>query len=107
MKINPYYDPKSLGLDMCSFEEPISYEFNILAFWKTPDGQIYTASDVGCSDPTPFEGFDSANLSELLPQLERVPDFDKAQQIFDQWNQACDCKPVTSSTFQTLKGWFL
>ncbi len=56
--MNPHYDYEKLELDMLCFDEPdMSYEFNMLCFWKTKTGEIYSASDSGCSCPTPFEDY--------------------------------------------------
>lgn len=72
-KLNPYYDSDKLGLEMLSFDEPhLSYEFNTLCFWATPDKQVYSASALGCSCPTPFEDYERADLKAILPLLKRV-----------------------------------
>lgn len=85
--MNPYYNPSKFNLELLSFDDPhLSYEYNTLCFWATPDGRIFTASDSGCSCPTPFEQYDVESLNELLPLLERVGSVDQAESIFDSWN---------------------
>ena len=47
---NPYYAPEMLDLEMLSAEKDLSYEFNIIAFWRDKvTGIVYTATDSGCS----------------------------------------------------------
>ena len=90
-KLNPYYDNDKLGLEMLSFDEPdMSYEFNTLCFWATPDRRVYSASDSGCSCPTPFEDYEGDNLDKILPLLERVGSVEQGERIFDAWNKAYD-----------------
>ena len=85
--INPYYNPDELGLVKFDLDEPgLSYEYNTLCFWATPDGQVYSASDSGCSCPTPFEGFSGANQKEVLQSLERVGSVEQAERIIAAWN---------------------
>ena len=86
-RINPYYNPEKLGLSLLSFDEPnLCYEYNTLCFWKTEDGRIYTASDSGCSCPTPFEQYAGTTLDEVLQQLERIGSLEQAERIFESWN---------------------
>jgi hypothetical protein len=86
--MNPYYDSDKLGLDLLSFDEPgLSYEYNTLCFWVAKDGRVYSASDSGCSCPTPFEQYSGATLDEVLPMLERVGSLAQAESIFDAWNE--------------------
>lgn len=87
MRHNPFYAPETLGLEMISFEEPgLSYEFNTLCFWSNGQGMVYSASDSGCSCPTPFEDYEGENQNEVLQKLERVGSKEQAEQIFDSWN---------------------
>lgn len=80
---NFFYHPEKSGLKLLSFEDDsLSYEFDIIAFWVTEDGKIYTASDSGCSCPTPFEDFDS------LESLERVGSLEQAEAVFTAWNKS-------------------
>lgn len=72
---------------MLSFEDgSLDYEFDILAFWAK-DGVVYSASDSGCSCPTPFEDFNS------LQELERVGSVEHAESIFKDWNQGRKVDP--------------
>ena len=62
---NPYYNPDKCGLvPVCEVEwyEPI-YSFDTTVVWKAGNGKLYTASDSGCSCPTPFD--DYHKLSDL------------------------------------------
>ena len=85
---NPYYDPEELQLELLSYDEPhLSYEYNTLCFWATEDGRIYSASDSGCSCPTPFENYEGDTQKEVLQKLERVGSVEQAESIFDSWNK--------------------
>lgn len=86
--INPYYDPEKCGLTLLSFDEPdMSYEYNTLCFWATPEGYVYTASDSGCSCPTPFEEAHARDtVAEVIATLERVGSLTQALSAFDSWN---------------------
>jgi hypothetical protein len=96
-KINPYYNPEKLDLEMSSYNDPnLSYEFNTLCFWATKNGQIYSASDSGCSCPTPFENYEGYTQKEVLQKLERVGSLWQAESIFDSWNKDYDGKPFVS-----------
>ena len=62
---NPYYNPEDLGLEIF-FEDDQggSYEFDMFVVWKGANGVFYTATDSGCSCPSPFEwasGLDDLN----------------------------------------------
>lgn len=73
---------------MLSFEDPnADYSFDILCFWATEDGRVFTASDSGCSCPSPFEDYTGATLDEILPKLERVGSIAQAERTFDAWNK--------------------
>ena len=87
-RINPHYNPEKLGLEMLSVEQPdMSYEFNILCFWSTGDGRVFTAQDSGCSCPTPFESYDGETQKEVLQKLERIGSVQQAEYTFDSWNK--------------------
>ena len=80
--MNPYYDAEELSLKIISFDmDDLSYEFDTLCFWATPDGRVYTAQDSGCSCPTPFEGFEGDTMDDVVQLLERVKDLNHAEQI--------------------------
>lgn len=107
--MNPYYDPEKLELDMICFDEPdMSYEYNTLCFWATKDGQIYSASDSGCSCPIPFEdNYDRPTRDEVLQTLERVGSVEQAESIFDAWNQGYvpGVKFLDADERQKLSSW--
>jgi hypothetical protein len=85
---NPYYSPEKLDLDLVSYDEPgLCYEYNTLCFWATRDGRVYSASDSGCSCPTPFEEYEGDTQDHVLQKLERVGSVEQAESIFDAWNQ--------------------
>ena len=93
--LNPYYDTEKLELEMLTFDEPgLSYRFNTLCFWATKDGRVYSASDSGCSCPTPFEEFAKETQAEVLQLLERVGSVEQAVNTFNSWKPdlipACD-----------------
>lgn len=54
---NPYYTPEATGLvTVGAIDTAGSYEFNIIAVWHKPEtGQVFIASDSGCSCPVPFD----------------------------------------------------
>lgn len=58
--MNLYYDDNALGLKKVGeldIREP-DYSFDIFAVWRDPaTGVFYSASDSGCSCPSPFEDF--------------------------------------------------
>jgi hypothetical protein len=92
--INPYYNPDKLGLTLLSFDEPgMSYEYNTLCFWSTGDGRVYSASDSGCSCPTPFEGYEGADQKAVLQGLEQIESPEQAEQTFKSWNRDYNGKP--------------
>lgn len=98
--MNPYYDPEKLELELLSFDEPnLRYEYNTLCFWATKDGQIYTASDSGCSCPTPFESFSGETQKDVLRQLERVGSLEQAENIFVSWNKDWNGKTFLSNSY--------
>ena len=67
---NIYSDPEDFGLVILKeFDLAEEYEFHKFVFWGRPaDGQIFYASDGGCSCPTPFEDY------EGLDSLTRLGD---------------------------------
>ena len=76
---NPYYSPEKCGLSVvCEVEwsEP-DYSFDTTVVWKAGNGKLYTASDSGCSCPTPFEDFHK--LTDLTLVDKSVLDNLKAQ----------------------------
>lgn len=63
-----YYHPEQFDLELVEmFERPdMSYEFDMLGVWKHADGTVYWAQDSGCSCPSPFEGFTSLELMNVV-----------------------------------------
>lgn len=62
MSNNPYYHPEKMGLEVVGgLDDPeASYSFDDLIVWRHIEtGDVYYASDCGCSCPTPFEDYDS------------------------------------------------
>jgi hypothetical protein len=106
--LNPNYDYEKLGLEMLAFDEPnLSYEFNTLCFWATKDGQIYSASDSGCSCPTPFEDYVGEDQKEVLQKLERVGSLEHAEGILKSWNKDYDGRPYLGiEAHKELSNWF-
>lgn len=97
--MNPYYD-KEFDLEMLSFDQPeLCYEFNILCFWATKDGRVYSASDSGCSCPVPFENYCAATVDEVLQMLERVGSVEQAERIGESWGH------LSGSEKQQLSDW--
>lgn len=98
---NPYYNPEKLDLELISFyEDGLSYEYNTLCFWATKDGHVYTASDSGCSCPTPFENYSGDTQRDVIQGLERVENIDHADRLFDSWG----CGSVEEKI--KLREWF-
>lgn len=101
---NPYYSPKELGLELLAIEEQgLSYEYNTLCFWITEVGHIYTASDSGCSCPTPFEQYEGPSQKEVLQKLERVKDAKSAVAIFKAWDAHTNCNHTEDSIRSWIK----
>jgi len=109
IRYNPYYSTDELSLKLISFEQDLGYEFDILCFWATADGKIYTAHDSGCSCPTPFEDYMGYTQKDVLVLLERVGTIEQATQIFNTWNKCAyrDDTKVSSSELIKLKDFIL
>lgn len=92
---------------MIVFDEPdMYYEYNTLCFWATSDGRVYTASDYGCSYPTPFEDYEGCTQEEVIQKLEQVGSAKQAEKIFDGWNTCYDkSKKLSISHKQELLNW--
>ena len=106
--MNPYYDAEKLELEMLSFDEPnMSYEYNTLCFWAAKDGRIFSASDSGCSCPTPFEdSHDRPTRDEVLQTLERVGSVAQSESIFESWNNGLAANSrLPASDKQKLAEW--
>lgn len=84
--LNPETDYTKLELEMLSFDKSSGcYEFDTICFWATKEGKVYTASDSGCSCPTPFEEYAGENQIDILQKLERIGSLEQAERIFDSW----------------------
>lgn len=64
--MNIYYSPEKFGLEIVGtinwVNEP--YTFNLTVVWRRPaDGQLFYASDAGCSCPSPFEDSHLDNIT--------------------------------------------
>lgn len=105
--MNPYYETEQCGLEMLEFNQPnMCYEFNTLCFWATAEGLIFSASDSGCSCPTPFENYCGETQTEIVQKLERVGSVTQAESIFDAWNKDFDGRPYLAiSERQKLADW--
>lgn len=105
-KINPYYNPKGLALEMLAFEDPgANYNFDTICFWATQDGRVYTAHDSGCSCPTPFEDYEGETQEDVLKLLERVGSIEQAERAFDCWNSALYNGHIPQSGRDKLSEW--
>lgn len=86
-KINPYYSPEKLGLEVVSLDEDgLDYEYNTLAFFKSPNG-VYLIADHGCSCPTPFEDYESTDTADFERQAEKVLSLEDAEYSISSWNR--------------------
>ena len=105
---NPYYSPEKLNLDMISFDEPdMSYEYNTAAFFKTPDGRVFFASDSGCSCPTPFEYYEGNTMDEVIQKMEQMKDFDMAEAYLRSWGMGYRSQSfIDMDDVAKLKAWF-
>jgi hypothetical protein len=51
-------NPEKLGLEIVGdADDSEEYSFDQFVVWKDATGQLYYASDSGCSCPTPFENY--------------------------------------------------
>lgn len=64
--MNVYYGPEEFDLktvgEISWDDEP--YQFELTVVWKDNEGNLYWASDSGCSCPSPFEDFYSKDQLE-------------------------------------------
>lgn len=71
-------NPQDFGLTMVKdVDIADSYEFDMIAIWKTEDGRYLIGTDSGCSCPTPFENTKVEDLTEVRT-LADVADFARA-----------------------------
>lgn len=103
---NPYYAPDKLGLEMIDVEqEDLSYEFDIIAFWATQEGLIFTAQDSGCSCPSPFEDYCGVDQKEVIQKLERLEGPDHAESVLRVWNKYFGRTKVADLPVQEIRDW--
>lgn len=92
---------------MLSFEDPeADYSFDILCFWATSDGYVYSASDSGCSCPKPFEDYEGDNFATIIPRLDRIGHISQAIEVFDAWNNQIRQYLEPSSSHREIREWF-
>lgn len=73
MPVNPYYHPEKLGLEVVeTFEySPEDYGYDVRFIWRhTETGVLYSARDYGCLCLTPFEGYETDDVT-TLPRFDR------------------------------------
>jgi hypothetical protein len=121
--MNPFYYPEDfepqLRLEASLELSGQSYSFDLVAVWTVaddPTGRVYTATDSGCSCPTPFEDFES--LAALTPvgrtRITRAPregdwaydegDWAKAVAGEDPWKRNLEnYMVVTQESFESLR----
>ena len=87
--MNPYYDSDKLSWTLHSLDRDLSYEFDILAFWITPESEVYTAADSGCSCPTPFQDYKGTTPEEIKAKLTRVESLKHATEMTQEWLGRC------------------
>lgn len=70
-----YHSPKDHGLYVVVEVElaEADYSFNLLVVWKHKDtGDLYWATDSGCSCPSPFEDYGSIEQLDKLDDLRAI-----------------------------------
>jgi hypothetical protein len=64
--MNIYYSPEKFGLTIFgSLEKGGAYEFDTFVVFANADGDLFYATDSGCSCPTPFEDTGVGDLSPI------------------------------------------
>ena len=101
--MNVYSNPENYGLTIIGDIEfsNNNYQFDTRVFFKDSDGNIFTASDAGCSCPEPFEEYTS------IEDLGSVS-YDNIQQFYDEVNRSINVWSVTNlvealETLQNIK----
>ena len=99
---NPYYDPEKFGLTIVATVQwgERNYNFDLTVFWKDTEGQLYMASDSGCSCPKPFENvydLDQLNkvtkheaLASLDGQIKRMEELRRESEWPEEYGSAAD-----------------
>lgn len=106
--INPYYDPGKLGLEMIAFDEPnLDYEYNIACFFANGNGQVYFATDSGCSCPTPFEDrYSGTTQAQCFANMERVENGEHARSLLKSWGKPYrGLSFITSDELKQVENW--
>src|SRR2546422_760467 len=81
-----YYDPERYGLTVLGMvEEDLSYEFDMFVVWADREGNLFYATDQGCSCPSPFEDYHS--VADLTP-ISGPDGFRSFQEALDSWNSS-------------------
>lgn len=63
---DPYYNPEKFNLEIVASDDSSdSYEFDMFVVWKHKEtGQLFYATDSGCSCYSPFDNFTEEELHE-------------------------------------------
>lgn len=88
---NIYYNPEAYGLETVGEVEwgDGCYSFDLTVIWKDAEGVYYWESDSGCSCPTPFESFSSAQELESGTAHDAVAEL-QARQADNQYDRSAD-----------------
>jgi len=79
---NIYYSPEKFGLEVVAeLSKDLSYEFDIYLVWKDKDGRLFTATDSGCSCPTPFEDHNIETIEPIVKE-----NFENFKNAIKEWN---------------------
>ena len=109
--MNPYFEAEKLGVELLCLDSELSYEFDLLCFFKTKAGVVFSAQDSGCSCPNPFEDYEGNSWNQIEPKLERVGSIEQAEQMIDSWNKFLDNNRISVADIieikEQLKAWFL
>ena len=64
--MNIYYDPEKFGLTIIAeIDDGTSYDFDQTVVFQDKAGVLYSASDSGCSCPTPFDNIGLEDLEKI------------------------------------------
>lgn len=78
---NLYSEPEKLGLEVVgeADDEMASYSFDMFVIWRDQRGNLYFASDSGCSCPSPFEDY------KKVSDLTKAADAAEIHAALDEW----------------------
>ena len=95
MAENIYYRPEAHGLTIIAeANDPNAcYSFNDFVVWKDEGGNLFYASDCGCSCPTPFEDYKSKD------DLFALVDWDDFMEAIERWGDSVDWRRDDDSDF--------